>query len=182
MLTALKADTDTAGIPVVMVTFVSERALASSLGAADYVMKPVDWSRLRHVMQGFREAEGDVLVVDDEADMRHLIRQTLERHGWSVCEAANGAEGLDRVTHSIPRAILLDLSMPIMDGFEFLRALRARPGCEAVPVVVLTALDLTAEDRRRLRGANQVLNKGSTPMSQLVEKLRQLGPRALADL
>ena len=175
VLSALKADPELAAIPVVMVTFVSERALASSLGAADYVIKPVDWTRLRHVMEAFRDAEGDVLVVDDEEDTRQRSRQALERNGWSVVEAANGQEGLEQVARSVPRVILLDLNMPVMDGFDFLKELRARPGCADVPVVVLTALDLTADDRRRLRGANQVLNKGSTPMRELVDKLRRLG-------
>ncbi len=130
VLSALKADPDLAGIPVVMVTFLTERALASSLGAADYVVKPVDWDRLRHVMERFREAEGDVLVVDDEADTRHRTRQTLEKNGWTVVEAANGQEALDQVARAIPRLILLDLNMPVMDGFDFLQALRAAPGCE----------------------------------------------------
>ena len=178
VLSTLKADPELTAIPVVMVTFVSERALASSLGAADYVIKPVDWNRLRHVMEAFREAEGDVLIVDDEAEMRRLARTALERNGWSVVEAENGADGLAIVARSIPRVILLDLSMPVMDGFGFLKELRARPGCDQVPVVVLTALDLTAEDRRRLRGANQILNKGSTRMSDLVDKLRRLGADA----
>ena len=174
VLSTLKADPDLAVIPVVMVTFVSERALASSLGAADYVIKPVDWTRLRHVMEAFRDAEGDVLIVDDEDDMRGIARQALEKNGWSVVEATNGAQGLESVAHSRPRVILLDLNMPIMDGFEFLQALRAKPGCAEIPVVVLSALDLTVEDRRRLRGATQILNKGTTRMSELVEKLRRL--------
>ena len=179
VLSTLKADPDLAAIPVVMVTFVSEKALANSLGAADYVIKPVDWNRLRHVMEAFREAEGDVLIVDDEAEMRRLARTALERNGWSVVEAENGADGLAIVARSLPRVILLDLSMPVMDGFGFIKELRARPGCEQVPVVVLTAMDLTAEDRRRLRGANQILNKGSTRMSDLVDKLRRLGTDAV---
>ena len=175
VLSALKADRDLATVPVVMVTFVTERALASSLGAADYVIKPVDWNRLRHVMEGFREAEGDVLIIDDEADTRYRSRQALEKNGWSVVEAPNGQEGLKQIAKSIPRVILLDLNMPVMDGFDFLRELRSRPGCGQIPVVVLTALDLTAEDRRRLRGANQVLNKGDTSLRDLAEKLRRLG-------
>ena len=180
VLSALKADPDLAAIPVVMVTFVTERALASSLGAADYVIKPVDWSRLRHVMESFRDAEGDVLIVDDEEDARHRARIALEKNGWSVVEAANGLEGLDHVSRSVPRVILLDLNMPMMDGFDFLKELRSKPGCGDIPVVVLTALDLTAEDRRRLRGANQVLNKGDISMRDLADKLRRLGSGTVA--
>ena len=175
VLSALKADPDLAGIPVVMVTFVSERALANSLGAADYIIKPIDWQRLRHVMDAFRDAEGDVLVIDDEPEMRALARTALERDGWSVSEAENGERGLAAVARARPRVILLDLSMPVLDGFAFLEELRRRPGCGAIPVVVLSALDLTAAERRRLRGASQILNKGATRMNDLVEKLRRLG-------
>ena len=93
-------------------------------------------------------------------------------NGWSVVEAADGRAGLDCVARAIPRVILLDLNMPVMDGFDFLRALRARPGCGEIPVVVLTAMTLGAEDRRRLRGANQVLHKGDLTMQDLAERLR----------
>ncbi len=175
VLGALKADPELAAIPVVMVTFQSERPLATSLGAADYVLKPVDWTRLRYVMEQFREAEGDVLLVEDEADTRQRTRQVLEKHGWRVVEAANGRVALDHVARAIPRLILLDLVMPVMDGFAFLTELRRRPGCGSIPVVVLTARDLTAEDRRRLRGASQVLNKGDVDLPELAERLRQLG-------
>ena len=175
VLSALKADPELAGIPVVMVTFVSERALASSLGAADYIVKPVNWDRLRLVMERFREPDGTVLVVEDDPDTRARTRQTLERHGWTVTEAIHGQDAIEHVAHAIPRVILLDLNMPVMDGFEFLRLLRERPGCENVPVVVLTALDLTPDDRKRLRGASQVLNKGDVNLRDLAETLRSLG-------
>lgn len=172
VLTALKADPALADIPVVMVTLRDDRALASSLGAADYLLKPVNWTQLAHVMERFRAAEGDVLVVDDDPDVRERLRQVLERNGWAVTHAVHGQDALDQVEHAVPRLILLDLDMPVMDGFEFLRRLRDKPGCGTVPVVVLTALDLTLDDRRRLRGANQVLNKGSMSLGELVEKLR----------
>jgi PAS domain S-box-containing protein len=180
VLSTLKADPDLSRIPVVMVTFHSERELATALGAADYIMKPVDWSRLRHVMASVAEAEGDVLVVEDEPEMRRIARQALEKNGFSVAEATNGADGLDHVAQAIPRAVLLDLDMPVMDGFDFLAALRGRPGCESVPVIVLTALDLGAEERRRLRGATQVLNKGDVRMSDIVERLKRLGSQDIA--
>ena len=182
VLTALKADPALAGIPVVMVTFVAERALATSLGASDYIVKPVDWDRLRVVMERFRASDGDVLVVDDDRDTRDRIRQVLEKGGWRVMEACDGEDALARVALAIPHVILLDLNMPVMDGFDFLAALRARQGCDAVPVVVLTALDLSAEDRRRLRGVNQVLNKGDTNLRELGEKLRRISPGAVAEV
>lgn len=176
VLNALKADPAVAGIPVVMVTFLTERPLAMALGAADYIVKPVDWDRLRHVMERFRDAEGDVLLVEDDPDTRQRLRSTLEKHGWTVAEAADGQKALDSVLRAVPRVILLDLNMPVMDGFEFLDRLRERPGCADVPVVVLTALDLTNEDRRRLRGADQVLSKGTVSLQEIAEIIRRLGP------
>jgi PAS domain S-box-containing protein len=174
VLSALKADPELARIPVVMVTFAEERGLAAALGAADYVPKPVRWERFRRVMDRFREASGDVLVVDDDPDLRRRIRALLEEDGWTVAEAGDGAEALERVARAVPRLVLLDLAMPVMDGFAFLQALRERPGCADIPVVVLTARDLTGEERRRLRGASQVLDKGDTDPRELAERLRAL--------
>ena len=178
VLSALKANPELAAIPVVMVSFVSERGLATSLGAADYVLKPVEWERFRQVMDRFREAEGDVLVVDDDSDTRQRMRMMLGKGGWTVVEAGNGQEALERVAHATPRLILLDLTMPVMDGFAFLRALRERPGCADIPVVVLTARDLTNEERHRLRGASQVLNKGDTSLRDLAGELHALATPA----
>ena len=178
VLTALKADPELAAIPVVMVTFVSERGLATSLGAADYVLKPVEWERFRQVMDRFRDAEGDVLVVDDDPDTRQRMRTVLEKNGWTVIEASNGEEALGLVAHAMPRLILLDLTMPVMDGFTFLHTLRERPGCADIPVVVLTARDLTKEERHRLRGASQVLNKGDISLRDLAGELRALAAPA----
>ncbi len=176
VLNALKADSKTAGIPVVMVTFVNEQGLGQSLGAADYVLKPVQWDQLKMVMDQFRDAEGDVLVVDDDADVRQRMRTLLERNGWTVVEASNGQEALGRLEHAIPRLILLDLTMPVMDGFTFLHALRQRADCAGIPVVVLTARDLSSEDRQQLRGADRVLSKGEISLKQLAGELRTLAP------
>ncbi len=173
VLSALKADAALAAIPVVLVTFINDVALGESLGAAELVPKPVDWERLGHVMERFR-GEGHVLVVDDEADTRHRMRTVLERNGWSVVEAANGQEALERVTQSVPRLILLDLTMPVMDGFTFLHALREKPDCRDVPVVVMTARDLSADDRKRLKGVDRVLAKGETSLRTLAGELLAL--------
>ncbi len=180
VLSALKADPSLATIPVVMVTFVNEPGLGASLGAADTVLKPVQWDRLRTVMERFRGDAGDILVVDDDPDARQRLRTVLERDGWVVSEAGDGAEALAQVARTPPQLILLDLTMPVMDGFAFLGALRKRPGCEDIPVVVLTARDLDAGERSRLAGADRVLSKGDTNLHQLAGELRALTPDAAA--
>ena len=108
------------------------------------------WETFRQVMERFRDTESAVLVVDADADMRGNTRSVLERDGWGVVEAANGRDALDRVAEGLPRVVLLDLEMPVMDGFAFLQSFRALPGCAAMPGVVLTSEDLTQDDRRRL--------------------------------
>ncbi len=178
VLSALKADPLLAGIPVVMVSFVREPALGASLGASDYVAKPVEWDELRRVMDRFRPQDGEttveVLVVDDDAGARERLRRVLEGAGWAVAEAQNGRDALDRVADHIPGVILLDLTMPVMDGFAFLHELRARAGCEHVPVVVWTARDLSSAERRRLDGADKVLTKGETSLRDLAGQLRSI--------
>ena len=174
VLSALKADPAVSAIPVVMVTFVDERGLAATLGAADYVMKPVRWETLRPVIERFRDGHGTVLVVDDDADMRHRARSVLERDGWNVMEASDGRDALACVGRILPDVVLLDLEMPVLDGFGFLQTFRAMPACASIPVVVLTAKDLTRDDRRRLRGANEVLSKGVTSLGALSRELKTI--------
>ncbi len=175
VLTALKADPKLAAIPVVMVTFVDERTLSATLGAVDLVNKPVDWDRLKTVLDRLREAEGEVLVVDDDPGVRERLRTVLERAGYTVGEAGNGADALRRVMHGPPRAILLDLTMPVMDGFAFLHALRERPGCADIPVIVFSARDISAADREQLRDADRIMSKTAS-LKDLTGELRALAP------
>ena len=177
VLTALKADPAVANVPVILVTFVNDPALGSSLGAADLIPKPVDWERLKSVMERFR-GDGDVLVVDDDADARARLRTVLERNGWTVSEAADGKQALDQVGRSIPQLILLDLTMPVMDGFTFLHALRDRAEWRDIPVVVLTARDLSADDRKRLNSADRVFSKGRTSLRDLAGEVLALASQA----
>ena len=103
-----------------------------------------------------------------------MIRNLLEEDGWTVDEASDGQEGLARAAAKTPDVILTDLNMPVVDGFDFLDQLRRLPNCADVPVIVLTARDLTREDRRRLRGGSQILNKGDVKLKSLVERLYKL--------
>ncbi|MDX7951224.1 response regulator [Lichenihabitans sp. Uapishka_5] len=180
VLTELKADPELAKIPVVMVTFTNDKGLSATLGAADHIDKPVAWDRLKTVMERFRDAEGDVLVVDDDPDVRERVRTALERQGWSVIEASNGKEALEKVMHGPPRAVLLDLTMPVMDGFAFLHALREKPGCADLPVLVFSARDLSAADRARLREADGIVSKTAS-LGTLTGQLRGLVPPAKVD-
>ncbi len=173
VLSQLKADPDVADIPVIMVTFMNEPALSASLGAAGTIPKPVDWERLKLVMDRFR-GEGEVLVVDDDADARERLRTVLEREGWTVAEAENGQAALELVARAMPALILLDLTMPVMDGFTFLHALRNLPGGRDIPVLVLTARDLSANDRKRLDTADRVLSKGDMSLRDLAGEVRAL--------
>ena len=175
VLTALKADPRLAAIPVVMVTFVDERVLSATLGAVDLVHKPVDWDRLKAVLDRLREAEGEVLIVDDDPGVRERLRTVLERSGYTVGEAGDGEEALRRVMHGPPRAILLDLTMPVMDGFAFLHALRERPGCQDIPVIVFSARDISAADREQLRDADRIMSKTAS-LKELAGELRALAP------
>ncbi|TNC14431.1 response regulator [Methylobacterium terricola] len=177
VLRALRADPDFGAIPVIMVTVLDEQNLAFSLGATDYLHKPVEWGALKEAMERFRPAihEGPVLVVDDDPDVRERMTTMLTREGWRVASAENGLAGLEAVGVRKPGLVLLDLMMPEMDGFGFLRALRDRPEWRDIPVVVLTAKDITAEDRRRLAGrADRILQKGHLGMADLAATLRGL--------
>lgn len=176
VLSSIKQDPETEHIPVVMVSFVNEPGLSEYLGAAETVQKPVEWNRLKHVMERFRGEPGDVLVVDDDPDARKRLRTVFERDGWSVSTAENGLAALEIVTHAPPKIILLDLTMPVMDGFTFLHELRSRPGGGDIPVVVYTARLLDENERRQLEGADRVLVKGETDMRQLTGTLRALAP------
>ena len=175
VLSALKGDPELAKIPVVMVTFHNDNGMSAALGAAEHVDKPVHWDKLRSVMERFRDADGDVLIVDDDPSVRERLRVTLEREGWSVVEATNGQDALVKVKHGPPRAVLLDLNMPVTDGFGFLHSLRDRPGCADIPVIVFSARDISATDRKRLREADRIMAK-TTSLRDLTAELRVLIP------
>jgi len=115
-----------------------------------------------------------VLLVEDDIDTREVMARTLKKSGWAVSEAGNGQEALDVMASVQPRLILLDLMMPVMDGFDFLTALRARPEWQHIPVVVVTAKDLTEGDRERLNGmVEEVLEKNAYTREQLLERMRE---------
>jgi signal transduction histidine kinase/DNA-binding response OmpR family regulator len=175
VLSRLKADPQLASIPVIMVSVAGDQAMGVALGASDYLVKPVERESLARALEKHLRpsAERRVLVVDDDATTRSMLRKLLERQGWDVVEARNGREGLDHVRGASPALVLLDLMMPEMDGFAFLEALRERGG-DTPPVVVLTAKELSRADQARLAGHVQnVLEKGSYSQAQLEREVRR---------
>jgi signal transduction histidine kinase/DNA-binding response OmpR family regulator/ligand-binding sensor domain-containing protein len=174
VLRALKADPQTVAIPVIMLTIVDDKQIGFALGAADSFTKPIDWARLNATLRKYRKEtkEQTVLIVEDEAQTREMLRRSLVKEQWEVLEAGNGRVALEKLNGTVPALILLDLMMPEMDGFEFMQQLRKRPECRQVPVVVITVKDITEEDRRRLNGqVVRILRKSQLRIEDLVREV-----------
>jgi signal transduction histidine kinase/DNA-binding response OmpR family regulator len=177
VLQAIRADRDLSDIPVVMLSILDEKQRGFALGASAYLTKPVDRGRLAAALEPFK-AKGTTaraLVVEDEDAAREMMRRLLVGEGWTVGTAQNGQEALARLAAELPDLILLDLLMPQMDGFEFLTKLRDVPEFSAIPVIIVTAADLTEEQRRRLQGGVQhILQKAAYGQDQLMTEIRRL--------
>jgi adenylate cyclase len=153
VLAAIKGDPTLASIPVILLTIHDEKNRGFALGASEYLVKPIDRDILIHVLQRISAPTGSsILVVDDDEMSRRGLRTALEEAGWQVAEADNGHAALTRLNKARPNAILLDLMMPEMNGFEFLDEVRQRDEWRDIPIIVITARDITAEDRVRLNG------------------------------
>jgi PAS domain S-box-containing protein len=129
VLSALKADPELAEIPVIMVTMVQEKGLGFSLGAADYLTKPVQWSRLKAALDRVRSeaTPGQAFLIEDDRNTRFELRQVLEQEGWQVLEFASGGEALAQMRVGRPGLILVNLQLPDMSGLSLLQQLRRNP-------------------------------------------------------
>jgi DNA-binding response OmpR family regulator len=175
VLVALKADASLMDIPVVMLTIVDDKNMGYALGAADYLVKPIDWSRMTAILQKYRCAQPPcpVLVVEDDDALRELLKRMLIKAGWVVSEAINGREALAHVQVSRPELILLDLMLPEIDGFAFLSTLRQHDAWRTIPVVVLTGKELTEQDRLQLHNnVTIILQKGAYRHQELLHAVR----------
>ena len=183
VLTTLKGDPALAGIPVVLLTILDQAEKGLSLGAVDYLNKPLDRGRLRRVLARHLplEESAPVLVVEDDVPTLNAISRILNAEGLETDTARDGLEALDAMALRRPGAILLDLMMPRMDGFQFLVEKQKHPVWADIPLVVLTARDLTAEDRGRLKaaGVEKMLQKGVYRRAELLQEVRRLVNRNL---
>jgi len=187
VLAAIKGDPTLADIPVVLLTIVDEKNRGYSLGAVEYLVKPVDREKLTQTLRRIcGSVRGRVLLVDDDDIIRRQMRLHLQHNGWDLSEAENGRIALARLEEARPDAIILDLIMPEMDGFEFVDEMRRRPEWHDIPVIVVTSKDLTAEDRSRLNGGveriihktgrDETLREVRDVLSKLLERERGRKP------
>ena len=168
----LKESPRTQSIPVVMVSVMAEQENGLSLDVEDYLVKPIDVNRLSRVIHRItsQSPQRNLLLVDDDVGSLEAMERYLEEAGWQTLSANNGREALEMLSKTLPAAIILDLLMPEMDGFEFLEHLRADEQLKAIPVIVLTGKDPNEEELRFLRErVTNVVKKGRQAASDLVQ-------------
>jgi CheY-like chemotaxis protein len=176
VLRELKADPETSEIPVIMVTMTDDRELGYALGATEFLTKPVVRDQLVQLLNRYSKqgTEKYALVVDDKEENREVLRRALENEDWRVSEAENGRVALAKLSEEMPSLILLDLMMPVMDGFEFVMEMRKNEDLRGAPIVVVTAKDVTEEDRKRLNGeVVGLIQKGGLDRDALLAQLRE---------
>jgi signal transduction histidine kinase/CheY-like chemotaxis protein len=179
ILKALKADKETRDIPVVVCSMLREQALAMTLGAGEYLVKPVERDELRRVVEQFAPPGGKVLAVDDDPNALEIVRRMLDGTSYKVSTAQDGWSGLAAVRAQAPDVVVLDLMMPGLSGFEVLADLRADPRTAGVPVVIVTAKELTGEERAQLQSAAAaLLQKGQFTPEEFVNTVRRAVTRA----
>jgi signal transduction histidine kinase/DNA-binding response OmpR family regulator/ligand-binding sensor domain-containing protein len=179
VLRRLKSDPKTAATPVIIVSMLDNREIGLAFGADDYFVKPVDWPRMLRRLaditaNGARTKR--LLLIDDDVTIHDMLEHELSREGYSLDKAFTGAEGLERAEATRPDVIILDLAMPGLSGYQVAELLRQRETTARIPIVVLTAKELTDDDRAQLRHAtNETVMKGTAAASRLIRAIRSLG-------
>jgi PAS domain S-box-containing protein len=177
VLHELKANPDTRRIPVILITVVDNKPLGFRLGAADYLVKPLDEQQVLDSLAHLSSRAGGkkpscLLVVDDDPDVRVWVQQILENSRYEVRTAADGEQALAQIQEEMPEAILLDLVMPNMDGFSLIERLRSQPETQAIPIIVFTAKDLTAAETDALNSSvTAVIHKQGLPEQVLLQQI-----------
>jgi CheY-like chemotaxis protein len=176
VLSQLKADPQTAEIPVIMETIVHEKGLAFSLGAHDYLTKPIKWPRLKRVLDRFRSTPpARALVIDDDGSTCSLLADLLQSEGWQIVEARDSTSVFERLAESRPALLLVDLGMSALNGFALIQSLRRMPQWRDLPVVALSGDELTADERVRLEGyVQQIIDSEAEASDALLEVLRKI--------
>jgi signal transduction histidine kinase/DNA-binding response OmpR family regulator len=177
VLTRLKADPEISAIPVIMATVLEDQSIGYTLGATDYLAKPIQKEKLKALLDKYQSKLSSrlILVVDDDPNNRSLMRRQLEKENWTVIEADNGQNALVQLEKNSPSLILLDLMMPEMNGFEVINQLRQRETWRDIPVIIVTAKDLTEQDHQQLNGyVEKIIQKGAYNHQDLLKEVREI--------
>ncbi len=175
VLRTLKADPEVSNIPVIMASILDEKNKGFSLGAADFLSKPI---QKEYLMKSIRNLIGDkenlkICLIEDDESLRFTIKEILEKQDVQIIEAENGKVGMDILQNEEikPDLILLDLMMPVMNGFEFLKAIRETE-LNSIPILVLTGAELSGDEKTFLLGETQrILEKSEDTMSTIVNEV-----------
>jgi DNA-binding response OmpR family regulator len=177
VLETLKTNRQTAGIPVLILSVIKEKLRGMSLGAAEYLVKPVGHSLLKATIQKVLEKSGrpkTILIVDDEEDTLHLLRERLSEEGFHTMEASNGKDAIAKATENCPDLILLDIMMPEVNGWDVMEQLQRKETTASIPVVVLSAATADADVQRGYRmGIKNYLTK-PYEIKELISEIKKV--------
>jgi signal transduction histidine kinase/DNA-binding response OmpR family regulator len=173
LLALLKAEPSTARIPVVIVSMLDERGKGLALGAAEYLVKPVRGDDVRAALSrvtGLLASDRTLLFVGEEVEVLPLLRSALEPEGWRVLGASTDAEGRMLLREAHPAVLLLDLLGAATSGLAMVESIRSDPSTADVPIIALTSQSMTAEEKERLRGQIELVNRSADfDVSALIE-------------
>lgn len=183
VLGKLKDDPSLHEVPVIVLSMTDDASLGYALGATDFITKPVDRGRLLGVLGRVmpkRDGATEVLLVEDDAATRDMMSKMLDQDGFEVSEAADGVRALERLREREPDVVVCDLMMPNMDGFELIQHIRENPAWVNLPIIVVTAKELTRDEEARLSGSvERIVQKGSFTRDQLLAYVESLLKQAV---
>ena len=163
-------------IPVIIVTIGDYQKMAKDFGVVDFLSKPINWKKLSKILENYKSITKSrhILVVDDDVTTRIILRKMLVKDGWRIAEAEHGKDAIKCINEEKPELILLDLLMPVMDGFELLKILKADDAWKNIPVIVITSKDLSEEDYAFLtENVDRVIQKGKYTRKELILRINE---------
>ncbi len=161
-------------IPIIIVTIGDYEKMAKDFGVVDFLSKPIAWENLHQILDKYKivSKSKHILVVDDDSSTRTILRKMLIKDGWRVDEAENGKVAIKRIGMQMPELILLDLLMPVMDGFKFLQEIKQVDAWVNIPIIVITSKDLTVDDYSLLTdNVDKVIQKGKYNRQEIIDQI-----------
>ena len=161
-------------IPIIIVTIGDYERMAKDFGVVDFLSKPIVWNNLHHILKKYKVVSKSkhILVIDDDSSTRTILRKMLIKDGWRVDEAGNGKVAIERMGMQIPELVLLDLLMPVMDGFKFLKEIKKVDAWSKIPIIVITSKDLTVDDYSFLTdNVDKVIQKGKYNRKEIIDQI-----------